>query len=628
MTAAIPTSAPTLLDLHRAGQLVARYPEVRTLLGALDDDGLIRAGRLLARLDPDEVLAAHPGTPTVSVAVTGHGTVAPLLPALTAELARHGLLLRARLSTFDSYVFDLADPDSALYRATPDLVLCLLDPMVVLDELPTPWRPADVAAVLAAKLDLLTGLADTFRATARGTLVLNTLPLPRQHTAQLVDLGSRAELGALWREANARLLRLTAENPALVVLDLDPLLAEGVPARDPRLAVYAKAYLSEPLLASYAREVGHLARHLAGQTKKCLALDLDGTVWAGILGDDGIDGIEVAQTYRGEAHRAFQRIAKQLGSQGVLLTAISKNDIAPVREVLREHPEMTLREEDFVRVVANWQPKSDNLNELARTLNLHPDSFVLADDSAFECGQVRHALPGTAVVQLDTEPAMHGERLLRDGWFTIRQLTAEDRDRAAGYRDEVARQDFRESAGSIEGYLAGLGIEVELADAGPEQVPRVSQLSLRTNQFNLTTRRLQPADVTALLDDPAARVLTVHSRDRFGDNGLVGVLFLRQGAGLTRIDNFLLSCRVFARGIEQTCLAAVLRHARATGVTAVVADYRRTAKNGIVAGLYPRHGFAAAGEDGTTTTFRHDLLDIPAVPEHIRLTDRIGVDAA
>lgn len=619
----------TVLDLHRSGQLVGRYPEVRALLAGLDDEELARSGRLLARLDADEVRAAHPGVPVVTVTVTGHGTLAPLLPPLTAEFARHGLLLRAQLSTFDSYVFDLADPGSELYQSAPDLVLCLLDPMIVLDELPVPWRPADVVRTLTAKVDLIEQLAGTFRDTARGTLVLNTLPLLRQHTAQLVDLASRAELGALWREANARLLRLAADNPSLVVLDLDPLLAEGRPATDPRMAQYARAYLSDALLAGYAREVGHLARNLTGRTKKCLALDLDGTVWGGILGDDGIEGIEVAESYRGEAHRAFQRIAKQLGAQGVLLTVVSKNEAANVDRVLREHPAMTLRDNDFVRVVANWRPKHDNLTELAQALNLHPDSFVLVDDSPFECGLVRHALPGTAVVQVDAEPALHGVKLLADGWFTTRQLTAEDHARAAGYREELARQDFRESVTSLEDYLAGLGVEVELEEAGPEQVPRVSQLSLRTNQFNATTRRLQPQDVAALLADPYARVLTVRTRDRFGDNGLVGALFLRRDGDLEHLDNFLLSCRVFGRGIEQACLATVLRHARDRGARAVQAHYRPTAKNQIVANLYPRHGFTPAASDGDSdTVFRHDLLEIPAVPEYIRLTDRTGVDAA
>jgi FkbH-like protein len=613
-----------LVDLHRAGQLVARYPEVRDLLAELPDPDLVGAGHLLSRLDPEEVRRAHPTVPAVTVGITGHGTLSQLVAPLTAEFARHGILAHNVVSDFDSYLFDLADAGSALYEAAPDIVLCLLDPMVVFDEVPVPWHPADVERVATEKHAQISRVAARFQESSRGTLVLNTVPLLRQFTGQLVDQRCRAQLGAVWREVNARLLRLAEEYPAVVVVDLDPLVAEGIPAIDPRLSRYAKAHLSPGLLARYAREVGHLGRPIAGQAKKVLALDLDGTLWGGVLGDDGPEGIDVATGHRGAAFRAFQKVVKQLGAQGVLLAAVSKNDQEPVAAVLRDHPEMTLREDDFVRVVANWRPKPDNLVELAQDLNLGVDSFVFVDNSPYECGLVRHALPGVAVVGLDEEPANHIEALLRDGWFDTRELTTEDRTRVAKYRDELARKDFLDGFDSPEEYLRQLGVSVRLDVAGERDVPRVSQLTLRTNQFNLTTRRLQPAEVRDLLADPTAVVLSVHSGDRFGDNGLVGVVFTRRSGDAVHIENFLLSCRVFARGIEQTCLRAVLRHARATGAAAVLGSYRATAKNAKVRDFYPRNGFRTLADDGTTATFRHDLAEIPAPVEHIHLIDGLG----
>src|SRR5262249_32703099 len=185
---------------------------------------------------------------------------------------------------------------------------------------------------------------------------------------------------------------------------------------------------------------------------------------------------------------ACQRVAKQLGSQGVLLAAVSKNDLEPVRDVLRNHPGMTLREDDLVRVVANWRPKHDNLTELAAALNLGVDSVVFVDDSPYECGLVRHALPGVAVVPVDGEPGLYVEKLLRDGWFDTRALTAEDRTRVAKYRDELVRKDFLDTFESIEDYLRELKVRVRLAavtDPTTDAV-RISQLTLRTNQFNLT----------------------------------------------------------------------------------------------------------------------------------------------
>ncbi|KPM52650.1 methoxymalonyl-ACP biosynthesis protein FkbH [Frankia sp. R43] len=663
-----------MLELHRAGELAARYPLVAPLLAGLGPEELARAGALLARVPAAEVRRHHPTVPVVKIAITGHGTLSPLVAPLAAELARHGLVLDPVVSPFDSYVFDLTDPGSALYAAGADLVLCVLDPMIVLDELPVPWTLADLEKIVDEKVRLLTGLADRFQATGRGTLVLNTLPLPRLLAGQLVDYRSRAALGALWRRAATALLGLAEDRPSVVVLDLDPILADGTAARDPRLSVYAKAHLAPGLLAAYAREVGHLARLVAGQTRKCLVLDLDGTVWGGILGEDGPDGVEVADTYRGEAFRAFQKVARQIGSQGVLLAVVSKNDPEPVRRILAEHPGLTLRAEDFADVTANWRPKPENLRETARRLNLGTSSFVFVDDSPYERALVRRELPEIAVVDVDDEPASHVERLLADGWFNVREVTADDRARPARYREDVARGDFLDTFDSIEDYLRELGVAVRLEAARASQVGRLSQLTLRTNQFNLTTRRLQPRAVAALLDDPAALVLAIHSADRFGDNGLVGAILARRvgldgpagtglggpagtddtGGAVLRIDNFLLSCRVFSRGIEQACLVALLHHARDTGAREVLGEYVPTAKNGIVGDFYPRYGFTAApapataapapataapapaaaapaaddraaGSPGGTggtggTTFRHDLRDIVAAPTHVALT--------
>ncbi|WP_242884828.1 HAD-IIIC family phosphatase [Actinomadura litoris] len=611
-------SADELTSLHRSGRVPAEFPRLPRLLDGATPDELARAGRLLAAVDPGEVLREHPGTPVLKAAVTGHGTLSGLVPSLTAELARHGTLLRPAVSDFDSYVFDLSDPEG--FAGDADVVLCVLDHDIVTGELPVPWKVTDLERVLAKKVSLVAGLAGRFAAASRATLVLNTLPLPRSVPAQLVDHRSRALAGAAWREANARLLRLTAEHSGVVVVDLDPLTSEGVPVTDPRLSVYAKAHLAPGLLAAYAREVGHLARHLTGRGKKCLVLDLDDTVWGGILGEDGAEGIEVGHSPRGEAFTAFQRVAKQITAQGVLLAAVSKNDLEPVREVLRDHPGMVLREEDFVRVVANWRPKHDNLRELAADLNIGVDAFVFADDSPYERGLVRRELPGVAVVDLDREPAGHPGALLADGWFDTVELSDEDHARPARYRQEMARRDFLESFDSIEEYLRELGVTVRMARAASRELPRLSQITLRTNQFNLTTRRLQQADVEALAADPRAFPLAVHASDRMGDNGVVGAVFARRDGGTVHIDNFLLSCRVFSRGIEQACLAALLRHAKDTGAAEVRASYRPSAKNGKVKDFYPRSGFVPVAEDDGGTHFRHDLAELPEPPEHVRLT--------
>lgn len=612
-----------LLQLHRAGRLVADYPRVRCLLTDLAGDGLARAGRLLARIDPDEVLRAHPQIRPVTIAITGHATTSPLVPPLTAELARHGLLLRPLESPFDSYVFDLADPGSQLYAAMPDVVLCMLDASVVFDEVPTPWRPHHVRAVFDEKLQLLRQLTTQFGQSSSGTLVLNTLPLSRQLAAQLVDHRGRAQLGALWREANAQLLRLAESDPSVVVFDIDTLITDGIAVGDPRLSIYAKVPFSPELMAAYARQVGHLARHLCGQQKKVLAVDLDGTVWGGTLADDGADGIELGDTPRGNAYRAFQQAVRQLGAQGVLVAAVSKNDQESVRGVLREHPDLLLREDDFIRVAANWRPKHENLAELAADLNLSAETIVFVDDNPAEIGLAQMKLPEVGAIQVSDEPAWHVHKLLADGWFDAIGLTEEDHERPARYRDELERKDFLSSFDSIQDYLRQLHVQVLVAAAESSQAGRLSQLTLRTNQFNLTTERLQPQDVQKLIDDPGALVLAIQASDRFGDNGLIGAIFTRRDGNLVNIENFLLSCRVFSRGVEQAALHALLGHCLSTGVCSVVAKYQKTARNAIVRQFLPGNGFSTVDDDGCVVTFRHDLRQIAPPPPHVELIARL-----
>ncbi|MFD5858335.1 HAD-IIIC family phosphatase [Streptomyces chartreusis] len=620
-----PQALGTLRALHRAGTLATEYGRVRALLTRMPATDLPAAGQLLARLDAKEV-CRHADVPVVTVAVTGHSTVAPVVAPLSAELARHGMLLEAKVAPYGSYLQDLMRPATAA-EEQPQLTLCLLDAHTVFDDVTVPWGVEDVEAAARARLSLVAGAVRTHQKAGRGLLVLNTVPLQRRYTHQLVDLRSRARLGAVWRDFNLGLLSLAEQHPGVVIVDLDPLVAEGVPACDPRTAQYARARLSDALLAAYAREAAHVVRARLGRTRKCLVLDLDGTLWGGVLGEDGPGGIDLGSGLRGEAFQAFQRVLGQLGAQGVLLAVSSKNDTDAVHETLRTHPAMVLREDDFVRVNANWKAKHDNLRDIADRLGLGLDSFVFVDDSLFECGLVAEQMPEVAVVRVDEEPALHPSALLADGWFDLFELTEADLERAGRYRTEALRQEFREDFGSYQDYLEGLGLEVLLRPPEESEIARVSQLTLRTNQFHLVTERLQVPQVSARMERPGLHVIAVRARDRFGDHGLVGALFLRRDAEVLRIDNFVLSCRVFSRGIESACVTAVLEFARNTGAGAVTGRYLPTPRNSAFAPFYAEHGFAVTGTDPEhpdAVTFRHDLGDITPAPAHLRLQAAFG----
>jgi FkbH-like protein len=307
----------------------------------------------------------------------------------------------------------------------------------------------------------------------------------------------------------------------------------------------------------------------------------------------------------------------------VLVAAVSKNDQEPVREILRKHPDLLLREDDFVRVAANWRPKHENLAQLAADLNLGAETIVFVDDNPAEIGLVKMKLPEAAAIQVNDEPAWHVSKLLTDGWFDAIELTEDDPGRPARYREELQRKDFLSSFDSVQDYLRQLRVQVLVATAESSQASRLSQLTLRTNQFNLSTERLQPPDVQKLIDDPGALVLAIRAADRFGDNGLIGAIFTQCDGDLVQIDNFLLSCRVFSRGVEQAALHALLSHCLSNGARSVAATYRKTPKNINVRRFFPDNGFHTVDDDGNVVTFRHDLRHIAPPPPHVELIIRL-----
>jgi FkbH-like protein len=535
--------------------------------------------------------------------ITGHGTLGELRAPLTAEFARHGLVAQVELADFDSYRRELTSP------ARTDLLLCVLDPYMLIDRLPRPWHVEDLEREVCAATQEWAGLVAGYD----GTLVLNTVPLLPSLTKQLVDHRSRARVGIAWRQFNTFLLGLALDHRHVVTVDLEPLVSVGGRVHDPRLAGYAKAYLGPELLAGYAREVGHLARALRGRTKKLLVLDLDGTLWDGILAEGEI---EAAGTIRGEAFRRFQQLVKQLAAQGVLLAISSKNDPAEVLATLAEHPDLVLRPDDFVVIDASWDPKPQALARIAEQTGFDPASIVFVDDNPTERGAVAAFLPEITVIPVDDEPALHGERLLADGWFDSLELTSDDAARASHYRREAQRKETRAAAISYEDYLRELAIWVDVSPVQSHEIARVAQLTQRTNQFNLTTERLRPAVVADQVNNPQFLVLAVRCADRFGSDGLVGAVFaLHQADGLD-VRNMVLSCRVLGRGIEQATMSVLLAHARTLSAKAVHGTYLRTARNGRCEDFYPSLGFTGTGDN----TYRHDLVEIPAPPPHIRIS--------
>jgi FkbH-like protein len=392
---------------------------------------------------------------------------------------------------------------------------------------------------------------------------------------------------------------------------------------DIRLWHEAKQPVAPDAIPELARNTAAIVGAILGRSRKCLVVDLDNTLWGGVVGDLGVDGIVLGEgSGVGEAFKAFQIHLKAMKDRGVLLAVSSKNDERLALKPFAEHPEMVLKRDDFVAFRANWDPKSDNLREIARELNIGLDALVFADDNPAEREEVRQALPQVVVPELSADPADYPMIIDATRCFEVSSVTEEDRRRSGMYRLQSQRGELLNTTRNLAEFLASLDMRAVIRPFEPVSFARITQLVNKTNQFNLTTRRLTGAQVEALASDPACLTRTVRLEDRFGDHGLVSVLFGRIEAATLTLDGWLMSCRVLNRGVEQLVLNDVVSAARQLAVTQVVGSYIPTDRNGLVKHLYRDLGFAAVDDREGTTTWRLDLQHFTPLQTFVTLREQ------
>jgi FkbH-like protein len=599
-----------------------------SLVRALDSDptyvAYVAASNALARVSADEA-----GLAPLKVAVLRNFTIDPLLPVLGGEIARSGFMPSLHVGAFDAVASEVLDPRSALYAFAPDLVIVAQWLEALSPALATRFitlLPAEVENEIERVVATIEEIANAFRRASAAPLLVNNFPLPIHTTLGILDAQSdQHHTHAILRLNHELLRRLRAVRDAYVV-DYLSVFARvgGLSATDERYWQIGRAPLGRPVLIPLGREYGKFVRALRGRTRKCLVLDCDNTLWGGIVGEDGISGIQLGATAPGSSYVAFQREVLNLRERGVILAVCSKNDEADVREVFRSHSDMLLREEHVATWQVNWDDKATNIRRVARDLNIGLDSIVFVDDSPFECGLIRDQVPEVAVLSLDGDPASFRAKLAGAAHFDSLTLSAEDRERGRLYAGSSQRRQIEQQSGSLEEYLAKLQLVAEIARADDQTIPRVTQLTQKTNQFNLTTRRYSEGQIRALVDDPDTDVLCLTLSDRVAPLGLIGVAIVRYEAETAAIDTFLLSCRAIGRGAEEALLAAVLRLAQGRGCARAVGRYEATTKNGMVAEFFRKNGFSLVGQDARGSDWERSVSGARFVaPSWISVVSRL-----
>ncbi len=540
-------------------------------------------------------------------------TVEPLVPLLRAEALINGVDAAVQIGDFNAYAQEILDETSSLYRFSPEIVILAVQTRDLSPEL---WiRYPDLsAAEVQACVDRVVGNFDqwvrTFRSRSEAHLIIDSFELPDRPAQGFSDYCSELGQIAAIQRVNHGLARIAAVHKGVYLLDYDSLIARHGRARwhDEEKWLTVRMPIAADQQIHLVNEWLRFVYPLVGKTCKVLVTDLDNTLWGGVIGEDGMEGIQLGLEYPGAAFQAVQRTMLNFYRRGILLAICSKNNLSDAMQALEQHPGMLLKPEHFAAFRINWMDKAHNLREIATELNVGIDALAFLDDNPAERERVRTELPEVNVIELPEEPMRYADVLRENPAFERLSLTDEDRERGRYYSEQHRRVELEKSAGSLEDFYRSLGQELEIATVTAATLSRVAQLTQRTNQFNLTTRRYSEQQITDMATRSDWKLYVARVSDRFGDNGIVGVAMTHDSEDICEIDTFLMSCRVVGRTVETALLSFLLEQARARKMKEIHGWFIPTKKNvELVKDFYPRHGFRKVTEQDENILWSWDV---------------------
>ena len=535
--------------------------------------------------------------PRFPLAVMGDCATQHLATAIRGYGVSVGIDLAVFDADYNQIDAQVMDPGSELYRFAPKGVLIQMCTEKLWEAFcDTP--PEGRASFADTTFERIRRIWSQIGANSAATILQCDFPL--LDDGVFGQFGSKTADSFLFqqRKLNYLLMQGCQEAKNVCLVDLDAL--QSVRGRqsfsDPKLYYIAKMPISLDALPDVAKSVVDVIQALRGAVKKAVILDLDNTLWGGVIGDDGLSGIQIGELGTGHAFSDLQCWLKQLKNRGILLAVCSKNNEDTAKEPFEKHPEMVLRLEDFSMFVANWEDKASNIRRIQKTLNIGMDSLVFLDDNPFERELVRSMIGEITVPELPEDPAMYLQFLRGLNLFETVSYSAEDAGRTRQYQEQAQRTAFEASFQSYDDYLKGLCMQAKAAPFDEFHYPRIAQLTQRSNQFNLRTQRYTEAQVAALAQDDSRVCLYFTLKDKFGDHGLISVVVLdKQPENALFISQWLMSCRVLKRGMEEFIINKILSTASELGFRRVIGEYLPTPKNAMVKDLYEAMGFVRVG---------------------------------
>lgn len=542
----------------------------------------------------------------LKMSIVCNATIEPFDLYLKAEAFKYDLFVDIHIADHYRYAEEIMRKESALYCRDNHLFVFLLvgeelnpDLYFRFDELTSEQKKENISQTISS----LSGFINKVKSFSRSAVILSNFAIPALLSDSIFNHHQDDGQRAAFTDLNAKISKLALQEKGIYYFDFDRVvnMFGKDKYRDMKRWYLAKQPFSTSFMPLLSRELMRTMLPLSGKNKKCLVLDLDNTLWGGIVGEDGMENIHIGETPQGRAYLHFQRAIVSLYNRGIILAINSKNNASEAMKVLDEHPDMILRKKHFSAIRINWNNKTDNIKSIAQELNIGTDSMVFIDDSPEERELVRVSLPEVLVPFVSQDPAGLVATLQALPVFDSAIVTSEDKKRAAMYADESKRLQIQNSFSDITDFYRALAIKVFIGKADKFTIPRISQLAMRTNQFNLTTRRYSSEEIALFCSSEEYAVFWLRSEDKYGSNGIVAAAIIKKDGGIWFVDTFLMSCRVIGRTIEKAFLSYIVSLARSENIDEIRAEYIPTQKNQLAKDFFKDNAFLNMDENNGHT---------------------------
>ena len=537
----------------------------------------------------------------IKVAILGSFTLNGLEETIRVKCGNKKIQCSTYVAGYNQYNQEILNEKSGLYKFSSDMTFLIIDTRSVLGKLffnPYSISVEDRKQFVKTKSDEIINLAKIFVNKTKSKLILSNFVIPTYSPYEINEAREEFGLQDMVRALNQNIKIALSQDPKIYLHDLNSFITKFGENNvfDYKQFFYGDVKISLSHIPYLAEEFMGYVKAVLGLNKKCIVLDLDNTLWGGIVGEDGFEGIKLGDDPVGRAYVEFQRHLLALNQRGIILAINSKNNFDDTIEIIRKHPNMILKEENFACFRINWNDKVVNMEEISEELNIGLDSIVFFDDDPINRYYMKTALPQVLTVEL-SDSSSYSQTLKSMNDFQMLKITNEDIKRSKMYLDQRKRTEFQKHVGNLQDFLKQLNISVKIKKADEYTIPRISQLTLKTNQFNLTTRRYQEEDIRKFVSDKNKLVECAQIQDKFGDNGITSVYIInKENQEEWLIDTFLLSCRVMGRGVEEALLSQIIERAKMKGIKKIKARYIKTKKNKPAENFLSNFGFIQDGD--------------------------------